>query len=236
MRAGRTPRDLDRGRLPARDRDDHRRERHHPADGVHPLRARDRPASRDSPSPSASARSSRCSPRSSSPRRSSGIFGRGRLLPRRARSGRARSGCAGTSTSSALSRWFFSFSGVILIVGALSLAGNQLNFGIDFESGHPAQVRARARPSTSSRCATVLETPGARRRRDPGGRRRGLRRRLPDPERASCSRAASTRCAARDRLGVRDPARELREHERRARPSASRWRAAPPARSSSRCC
>jgi SecD/SecF fusion protein len=33
------------------------------------------------------------------------------------------------------SRWFFSISGVILLVGALSLATKQLNFGIDFESG-----------------------------------------------------------------------------------------------------
>jgi SecD/SecF fusion protein len=33
------------------------------------------------------------------------------------------------------SRWFFSVSGVILVVGALALAVAQLNFGIDFESG-----------------------------------------------------------------------------------------------------
>jgi SecD/SecF fusion protein len=33
------------------------------------------------------------------------------------------------------SRWFFSASGAILVIGALSLASNQLNFGIDFESG-----------------------------------------------------------------------------------------------------
>jgi SecD/SecF fusion protein len=33
------------------------------------------------------------------------------------------------------SRWFFSVSGVILIVGGLALATKQLNFGIDFESG-----------------------------------------------------------------------------------------------------
>jgi SecD/SecF fusion protein len=33
------------------------------------------------------------------------------------------------------SRWFFSASGAILVIGALSLAGNQLNLGIDFESG-----------------------------------------------------------------------------------------------------
>jgi SecD/SecF fusion protein len=33
------------------------------------------------------------------------------------------------------SRWFFTVSGCILIVGALALATKQLNFGIDFESG-----------------------------------------------------------------------------------------------------
>ncbi len=33
------------------------------------------------------------------------------------------------------SKWFFSFSGAILIVGALGIAGLGLNFGIDFESG-----------------------------------------------------------------------------------------------------
>src|SRR3954453_23544350 len=33
------------------------------------------------------------------------------------------------------SRWFFSISGLILLIGGFSLATNQLNFGIDFESG-----------------------------------------------------------------------------------------------------
>jgi SecD/SecF fusion protein len=33
------------------------------------------------------------------------------------------------------SRWFFSMSGAILAIGALSFATNQLNLGIDFESG-----------------------------------------------------------------------------------------------------
>src|SRR4029450_6501694 len=33
------------------------------------------------------------------------------------------------------SRWFFSFSGLILVTGALAIAGLGLNFGIDFESG-----------------------------------------------------------------------------------------------------
>lgn len=33
------------------------------------------------------------------------------------------------------SRWFFSMSGVILLIGALAVGGKGLNFGIDFESG-----------------------------------------------------------------------------------------------------
>ncbi|HEX7298184.1 MAG TPA: protein translocase subunit SecD [Solirubrobacteraceae bacterium] len=33
------------------------------------------------------------------------------------------------------SRWFFSMSGVILLIGALALGGKGLNFGIDFKSG-----------------------------------------------------------------------------------------------------
>jgi SecD/SecF fusion protein len=38
------------------------------------------------------------------------------------------------------SRWFFSISGVILLVGGLALATKQLNFGIDFESGTRIKV------------------------------------------------------------------------------------------------
>jgi SecD/SecF fusion protein len=38
------------------------------------------------------------------------------------------------------SRWFFTMSGVILLVGALALATKQLNFGIDFESGTRVKV------------------------------------------------------------------------------------------------
>jgi SecD/SecF fusion protein len=38
------------------------------------------------------------------------------------------------------SRWFFSVSGTILIVGALALATQQLNFGIDFKSGTRIKV------------------------------------------------------------------------------------------------
>ena len=40
----------------------------------------------------------------------------------------------------AASKWFFSISGVILAIGAFSFATNQLNFGIDFESGAKLDV------------------------------------------------------------------------------------------------
>ncbi len=38
------------------------------------------------------------------------------------------------------SRWFFTVSGIILLIGALALATKQLNFGIDFESGTRIKV------------------------------------------------------------------------------------------------
>jgi SecD/SecF fusion protein len=38
------------------------------------------------------------------------------------------------------SRWFFSVSGVILLIGAFALATKQLNLGIDFESGTRVEV------------------------------------------------------------------------------------------------
>jgi SecD/SecF fusion protein len=45
-----------------------------------------------------------------------------------------------------LSKWFFSFSGVILLVCALAVGGKGLNFGIDFESG--TRIKTELRQST----------------------------------------------------------------------------------------
>ena len=42
------------------------------------------------------------------------------------------------------SKWFFSVSGVILLIGALAIAGKGLNFGIDFESRHADHRAAHA--------------------------------------------------------------------------------------------
>jgi SecD/SecF fusion protein len=57
------------------------------------------------------------------------------------------------------SRWFFSFSGAILAIGALSLAINQLNLGIDFESG--TKIRASLEePATVDEVRSVLVDAG----------------------------------------------------------------------------
>ncbi len=38
------------------------------------------------------------------------------------------------------SKWFFSLSGTILLIGALAIGGKGLNFGIDFKSGTRIQT------------------------------------------------------------------------------------------------
>jgi len=57
------------------------------------------------------------------------------------------------------SRWFFSVSGCILIVGALALATQQLNFGIDFESGTRIKV-ALEKPTDEEGVRETLEGAG----------------------------------------------------------------------------
>jgi len=57
------------------------------------------------------------------------------------------------------SRWFFSISGLILVVGALSLSTSQLNLGIDFESGTRLNF-APERSATVDDVRATLETQG----------------------------------------------------------------------------
>ncbi len=64
-----------------------------------------------------------------------GVFGRGRLLASGRLIGAGEQRVRWHFNFIGASRWFFSISGTILLVGALSLATNQLNLGIDFESG-----------------------------------------------------------------------------------------------------
>ena len=57
------------------------------------------------------------------------------------------------------SKWFFSLSGTILLVGALAIGGKGLNFGIDFKSGTRIET-AFARPVTQSEIANVMSAAG----------------------------------------------------------------------------
>jgi SecD/SecF fusion protein len=57
------------------------------------------------------------------------------------------------------SKYFFSASGVILLIGALSIAGKGLNFGIDFESGTRITA-ALQRPATIDEVRNTVEGQG----------------------------------------------------------------------------
>ncbi|MFL5957223.1 MAG: protein translocase subunit SecD, partial [Solirubrobacterales bacterium] len=57
------------------------------------------------------------------------------------------------------SRWFFSLSGVILLVGALAIGGKGLNFGIDFKSGTRIEA-ALVKPATEDQIRTVMSSAG----------------------------------------------------------------------------
>ncbi len=88
-----------------------------------------------------------------------GIFGRGLLNLSPRLLGAGESQVRWHFNFIGASRWFFSASGVILVVGALSLAVSQLNFGIDFESG----TRLNFAPEQSASVEdvrSVLETEG----------------------------------------------------------------------------
>ncbi len=68
------------------------------------------------------------------------IMGRSRLLTSPSMLGAAGEGRRWKFDFTRASKYFFSFSGVILAVGAIAFATKQLNLGIDFESGTRIQV------------------------------------------------------------------------------------------------
>jgi SecD/SecF fusion protein len=57
------------------------------------------------------------------------------------------------------SKWFFSFSGVILLIGALAIGGKGLNFGIDFQSGTRVKAAFVQTPS-ENKVSDVLQAAG----------------------------------------------------------------------------
>src|SRR3954451_11776633 len=91
-----------------------------------------------------------------------GLAGRSRLITHPAAFGGAdherRAPWSGFDFMGA-SRWFFSFSGVILAIGALAIGGKGLNFGIDFESGTRIKTEL-VRPANENGVRQVLQTAG----------------------------------------------------------------------------
>ncbi len=57
------------------------------------------------------------------------------------------------------SRWFFAMSGVIMLIGALAIAGKGLNFGIDFESG-ARYTASLERPASVDEVRSALDPVG----------------------------------------------------------------------------
>jgi SecD/SecF fusion protein len=64
-----------------------------------------------------------------------GLFGRARIMRSPAMIGGAEERVRWHFDFTGMSRYFFSMSGVILLIGAISFATNQLNLGLDFQSG-----------------------------------------------------------------------------------------------------
>src|SRR5664280_1913480 len=88
-----------------------------------------------------------------------GAMGRSKLVSHPAALGAARRGRGWTFDFMGASKWFFSLSGTILLIGALAIGGSGLNFGIDFKSGTRIQT-AFVKPISESQVAGAMKAAG----------------------------------------------------------------------------
>ncbi|MGI8512332.1 MAG: protein translocase subunit SecD [Solirubrobacteraceae bacterium] len=88
-----------------------------------------------------------------------GTMGRSRLLSRPSALGAGPQSRRWTFDFMGASKWFFSMSGVILLVGALAIGGKGLNFGIDFESGSRITT-ALSKPASEDDVRAVMDRQG----------------------------------------------------------------------------
>ena len=84
-----------------------------------------------------------------------GAMGRSRLVSHPSMLGAAKRRRALRFDFMGASRWFFSLSGTILLIGALAIGGKGLNFGIDFKSGTRIQT-GFVQPVSEEQIRTVL--------------------------------------------------------------------------------
>jgi SecD/SecF fusion protein len=88
-----------------------------------------------------------------------GTMGRSRLVTHPAALGTERRGKGWTFDFMGASKWFFSLSGTILLIGSLAIGGSGLNLGIDFKSGTRIQT-AFAKPVKESEVASAMAAAG----------------------------------------------------------------------------
>jgi SecD/SecF fusion protein len=88
-----------------------------------------------------------------------GAMGRSKFVSHPAALGTERRGSGWTFDFMGASKWFFSLSGTILLVGALAIGGKGLNFGIDFKSGTRIQT-AFVQPATEGQIESVMVSAG----------------------------------------------------------------------------
>src|SRR5271154_3004895 len=88
-----------------------------------------------------------------------GAMSRSKLVSHPSMLGAARRGKGWTFDFMGASKWFFSLSGTILLIGALAIGGKGLNFGIDFKSGTRIQT-AFIKPVSESQVASVMSAAG----------------------------------------------------------------------------
>jgi SecD/SecF fusion protein len=84
-------------------------------------------------------------------------MGRTRLIARPSALGVSESRRRWTFDFMGNSRWFFSLSGTILLIGAIAIGARGLNFGIDFVSGSQIQV-SLAKHATQSQVVSAVES------------------------------------------------------------------------------
>jgi SecD/SecF fusion protein len=88
-----------------------------------------------------------------------GAMGRSKIVSHPAALGAERRGKGWTFDFMGASRWFFSLSGVILLIGAIAIGGKGLNFGIDFKSGTRIQT-AFQKPVSEGQIESVMKSAG----------------------------------------------------------------------------
>ncbi|MBS1870964.1 MAG: protein translocase subunit SecD [Actinobacteria bacterium] len=88
-----------------------------------------------------------------------GTLGRSRLFSNPAAVGAHLAGRRWTFDFMGNSKWFFSMSGVILLIGALAIGGKGLNFGIDFTSGTRITT-ALVQPGSENQVRSLLQANG----------------------------------------------------------------------------